>query len=74
MEKGVYGACDPSRAGLVVVQVGDTADDVDFGVECYSSSALVYDEEHAQPWDSEFDTLYFVGESGLLDFSPKQKW
>lgn len=73
VEKGVYGACDPSRAGLVVVQVGDTADDVDFGVECYSSNALSYDTEHAQPWDSEFDTLYFVGESGLLDFSPKTK-
>ncbi len=69
-KQGVYGACDPKRTGLVVVQVGDTADDVDFGIECYSSNALTYDKKHAQPWDSEFDTLYFTGNEGELQLKP----
>lgn len=69
-KQGVYGACNSKRTGLVVVQVGDTADDVDLGIECYSSNALTYDKEHAQPWDSEFDTLYFTGNEGELQLKP----
>lgn len=68
--QGVYGACDAGRTGLVVVQVGDVADDVDFGVDCFSSNARVYDKDHAQPWDAEFDTLYFTGDTGKLQLNP----
>lgn len=67
---GIYGASVPERTGLIVVQVGDATADADFGIQCYSSSALEYTEENAQPWDSEFDTIYFIGESGLLNFAP----
>ena len=61
---GVYGACDPDRTGLVVINV-DGAAAVDFGIKglskCQNSPAA---------WDAEYDTLYFLGDSGTLPLSP----
>jgi len=61
----VFNACDPARTALVVVQVGNAATDVSFGIQCasYLGSTQV-------PWDVEFDTLYFIGDSGQLQLSP----
>lgn len=68
---GVYGASDPARTGLMVVQVGGNVADVDFGIRSKSGQgSLVYSEQNAKAWDAEFDTLYFTGENGLLMLSP----
>lgn len=68
---GIYGATDTTRTGLLVIQVGDGSNPyVDFKIDSYSSNAITYSLENAQPWDSEFDTLYFEGESGTLTLSP----
>lgn len=72
---GVYGASDPARTGLLVVQVGGSAN-VDFGIESFASLSvpkedyIPYNANHKQAWDAEFDTLYFTGSSGQLKFKP----
>jgi len=72
---GVYGASDPARTGLLVVQVEDHAD-VDFGIESFASLSspeadyIPYNANNKQAWDAEFDTLYFTGSSGQLKFRP----
>ena len=74
---GVYGASDPARTGLVVVQVGGSEDtSVDFGIDCFASAGISgsknvsYNENAMRAWDVEFDTLYFTGDSGTLDLTP----
>ncbi len=68
---GLYGASEPARCGLFVVTVGKNVPDVDFGIKSKSSAgSMVYNEVNAKPWDSEFDTLYFIGESGKIKLSP----
>ena len=74
---GVYGASDPARSGLVVVQVGDNNDtSVNFGIECFASAGKVgssnvsYHPDSKKSWDAEFDTLYFTGSSGELKLTP----
>ena len=72
---GLYGASDPARTGLVVVQVGGSAK-VDFGIESFASLStpksdyIPYNANNKQAWDAEFDTLYFTGSSGKLRFKP----
>lgn len=72
---GVYGASDPARTGLLVVQVGGSAN-VDFGIESFASLStpeedyIPYNANNKQAWDAEFDTLYFTGSSGELKFKP----
>lgn len=61
----VFNACDPARTALVVVQVGNAANDVNFGIQ--GTSQL---NGKAVPWDAEFDTLYFAGDSGQLKLAP----
>ena len=75
---GVYGASDSARTGLMIVQAGGETADVDFGIQSKASqgtktSALTYSASNAKPWDAEFDTLYFTGESGELKLSPTVK-
>lgn len=74
---GVYGASDPARAGLVVVQVGGGNDtSVKFGIDCLSSigsagkNNISYNPNNKKDWDAEFDTLYFTGSYGQLHFAP----
>lgn len=69
---GIYGASDPARTGLVVVQVGGAEDpSVDFGIQCRSSfGSTTYSAANAAAWDAEFDTLYFTGESGQMTMQP----
>ena len=68
---GLYGASDPSRCGLFVVTVGADTPGVDFGIESKSSAgSMVYAEANKKPWDSELDTLYFIGENGEIKLSP----
>ena len=73
---GVYGASDPARTGIMVVQVGGHAD-VDFGIESFASLStpeadyIPFNPDNKQAWDAEFDTLYFTGSSGQLRFQPK---
>lgn len=73
---GSYGASDPARTGLVVVQVGGHDDSVNFGIDCYTSrgtkgsSNISYNPNAKRAWDAEFDTLYFTGTSGQLKLSP----
>ena len=74
---GVYGASDPARSGLVVVQVGESDDaTVSFGIACCASIGTAhadhvsYNEGNQKAWDAEFDTLYFTGDSGELKLSP----
>ncbi len=68
---GFYGATDPCRTGLFVVTAGETVPEVDFGIICKTGEgSRVYSENNAKPWDSEFDTLYFFGESGEIKLSP----
>lgn len=72
---GLYGASDPARTGLFVVQVGGHAD-VDFGIQSFASLStpeedyIPYNANNKQAWDAEFDTLYFTGSSGQLKFKP----
>lgn len=51
---GRYGASDENRSGILVVKVGGESVSLDWGVK----------------WDSERDTLYFVGEGGSLKIKP----
>jgi len=68
---GFYGASDTARSGLFVVTVGENVPDVDFGIEGKSGAgSMVYNEANKKAWDSEFDTLYFIGESGEIRLSP----
>ena len=74
---GIYGASDPARSGIVIVQVGGSNDtSVDFGIDCFTSigtpgsSNISYDPNNKKAWDAEFDTLYFTGSSGELQLSP----
>ena len=68
---GLYGASDPARCGFFVVTVGADAPGVDFGIECKASAgSMVYAEANKKPWDSELDTLYFIGENGEIKLSP----
>ena len=69
--EGFYGAIDPARTGLFVVTVGADVPDVDFGIECKTGAgSMVYAPSNAKHWDAELDTLYFLGESGEIKFSP----
>lgn len=68
---GVYGASDPARTGLMIVQVGGEVADVDFGIISRSSQGSVtYSASNDKDWDAEFDTLYFTGESGEIQLAP----
>ena len=74
---GVYGASDPARSGLVVVQVGGRNDtSVKFGIDGFSSAGksgtenISYNPNSKMEWDAEFDTLYFTGGSGELKLQP----
>ena len=68
---GLYGASDPARCGLFVVTVGENVPDVDFGIESKTGAgSMVYSEANSKAWDAEFDTLYFIGESGEIKLSP----
>lgn len=68
-----YNAVDPTRTAMVIVQTdGNAAEDVSFGIQSFSSNVQGdhYDPLKAVPWDAEFDTVYFLGDSGTLTFSP----
>lgn len=74
---GVYGASDPNRTGLLVVQVGENNDSsVRFGIDCFTSIGtsgnknITFNPDNKREWDAEFDTLYFTGNSGKLTFKP----
>lgn len=74
---GVYGASDPARSGLLVVQVGECDDSsVKFGIDSFTSigsagsNNITYNPNKQKEWDVEFDTLYFLGNSGKLTFNP----
>ena len=74
---GVYGASDPNRSGLLVVQVSEKDDaSVKFGIDSFSSYGtsgsknISYNSSRKKEWDSEFDTLYFTGKSGNLTLKP----
>lgn len=68
---GIYGATDPARTGLLVVQVGGNSANVNFGIDGKASQgSMIYANSTPKVWDAEFDTLYFTGDSGKLDFSP----
>ncbi len=73
---GIYGASDPARTGLVVVQVGGNDSSVNFGIDCFASSGIAgsnnitYNPNSKRAWDAEFDTLYFTGDSGELSLTP----
>ncbi len=74
---GIYGASDPARTGLVVVQVGGSNDtSVDFGIDCFASAGkgysdhIAYNADRKYAWDAEFDTIYFTEGGGELNFSP----
>lgn len=68
---GIYGATDPARTGLMVVQVGGNDSSVNFGIDSYASQGNInYERSTPKAWDAEFDTLYFTGESGELKLSP----
>ncbi|MDO4489208.1 MAG: DUF4465 domain-containing protein, partial [Eubacteriales bacterium] len=57
---GTYGATDPNRYGLVVVNVGP-----DKTIEW---NPVSFDGD----WDAEFDTVYYFGESGTFTFNPDE--
>ena len=73
---GAYGASDPARTGLIVVQVGGNDSSVDFGIDCFASRGtagtanVTYNPDSKRSWDAEFDTLYFTGSSGQLKLTP----
>lgn len=60
-----FNAVDPARTGLVVVQVGNAAEDVKFGF------SFSYGE--TREWDVDHDTVYFLGDKGQITFAPTVK-
>ena len=71
-----FNAIDPNRTALIVVQTdGMAATDVTFGIDCLSSNVPgnYYEADKAVEWDAEFDTLYFLGDSGEITLSPSVK-
>lgn len=54
---GIYGAIDPMRKGLFVVNVGGSTD-----------TEIIMPE-----WDSDFDTIYFTEDSGTYKFTPESE-
>ncbi|MBQ7874036.1 MAG: Ig-like domain-containing protein [Oscillospiraceae bacterium] len=56
----IYGATDPNRTSLVVVSVGGSGKYVEITAD---GSGNV--------WDTEYDTVYFTGETGKLAFTAK---
>ena len=74
---GVYGASDSNRTGLLIVQVGENDDSsVKFGIDSFTSigksgdKCITYNPDNKKEWDAEFDTLYFLGNSGSLTLKP----
>lgn len=68
-----FNAVDPNRKALIVVQTdGNAANDVSFGIDCFSSnvSGNYYEESKAVEWDAEFDTFYFTEDKGEMTFEP----
>lgn len=59
-EGATFNASDPARTALVVVQVGDAQNDINFGFHI----------NRTEGWDVEFDTLYFTGEKGQMQLKP----
>ncbi len=57
---GIYGATDPNRTSLVVIEVGTAG-----------NSAAITAEGSINVWDTEYDTVYFTGNSGALTFTAK---
>ena len=55
---GLYGATDPQRKSLVVINVGGS--DVDLQMKA---------EDADVSWDAEYDTLYFIEDTGTLQFT-----
>ena len=55
---GLYGATDPQRTSLIVINVG--------GAE---NTLKMQAAGSANLWDTEYDTVYFTGESGTLNFT-----
>ena len=55
-----FNASDPARTALIVVQVGAAENDINFGFKLGRTEA----------WDVEFDTLYFTGDNGQIQFKP----
>ncbi len=55
---GLYGATDPQRKSLVVIQVGGAA-----------KTLKMYADGRANTWDTEFDTVYFMEDTGSLTFT-----
>ena len=55
-----FGATDPSRYGIFVVTVGDDED--------ITWNPASQDGD----WDAEFDTVYYVGDSGIFTFKPTE--
>lgn len=53
-----YGASDPSRYGVFVVNVG-------------SDTTITWNPSSSDgDWDSEFDTVYYIGDNGTFAFKP----
>lgn len=57
---GIYGATDPNRTSLVVIEVGAAG-----------SSASVTADGSTNVWDTEYDTVYFTENSGSFTFTAK---
>lgn len=55
---GLYGATDPQRKSLVVIQVGGAA-----------KTLKMYADGRVNAWDTEFDTVYFMEDTGSLTFT-----
>ena len=55
---GLYGATDPQRTSLIVINVGETENTL----KMQAAGA-------ANLWDTEYDTVYFTGENGTLNFT-----
>ncbi len=57
---GIYGATDPNRTSLVVIEVGAAG-----------SSASITADGSSNTWDTEYDTVYFTENSGSFTFTAK---
>ena len=55
---GLYGATDPQRKSLVIINVGESG-----------NTLTVTADGTNHTWDTEFDTVYFPGETGSLTFT-----
>ena len=60
---GIYGAVDPSRKSLVIINIGESKEENSLKITPVHGTHNVYN------WDADMDTVYFLGDSAEFKFT-----